>query len=148
MMRETANGMDNGLSLDDICASIRLPDELADKPWLQEFYGRVDWSARAFATGILGWYDGNPTNLTTISSKERAMEMAKLAGGVDALMKTAKQTDNTHWALELCDHLMALGEEAELLKAERLEALAQIEINATARNSYIWAANELRKSKG
>ena len=148
VMRETANGMDKGLSLDDICATICLPDKLADKPWLQEFYGRVDWSARAFATGILGWYDGNPTNLTTISSKERAGEMAKLAGGIDALMKTAKETDNAHWALELCDHLLALGEDVELLKVERLEALAQIEINATARNSYIWAANELRKSKG
>ena len=53
---ETARGMDEGLSLDDICASLHLPDELAAKPYLQEFYGKLEWSARAFATGTLGWY--------------------------------------------------------------------------------------------
>ena len=148
VMRETAKGMDDGLSLDDICVNLTLPAELADKPWLQEFYGRLDWSARAFATGTLGWYDGNPTNLSNISSKERAMEMAALAGGVEALKSAAQSAENARWALELCDHLIALGEDAQILKAERLEALAQTEINATARNSYIWAANELRKQKG
>ena len=51
--------------------------------------------------GILGWYDGNPTNLTSISSHERAVEMVKLAGGVDALFEKAKTTDNLHWRLEL-----------------------------------------------
>ena len=146
VMRETATGMDNGLSLDDICATITLPDHLSDKPWLKEFYGRLDWSARAFATGTLGWYDGNPTHLNTISSKDRAEEMMKLAGGIDALMKAAENAENARWGLELCDHLLALGADAALLKAEKLEALAQVEINATARNSYIWAANELRKN--
>lgn len=146
VMRETATGMDNGVSLDDICASIQLPDHLSDKPWLQEFYGRLDWSARAFATGTLGWYDGNPTNLSSLSSKDRAEKMMKLAGGLDALMKAAETADNARWGLELCDHLLALGANAAVLKAEKLEALAQVEINATARNSYIWAANELRKN--
>ena len=52
IMRETANGMDQGLSLDDICASLKLPDNLAAKPWLQEFYGKITWSARAFGGNI------------------------------------------------------------------------------------------------
>ena len=148
VMRETANGMDKGLSLDDICADLSLPDALASKPWLQEFYGKMEWSARAFAAGTLGWYDGNPTHLTTISSLERAQQMADLSGGIDALMTAATQATNPRWGLELCDHLIALGAPAQILKAEKLEALAKVEINATARNSYIWAANELRGDKG
>ena len=44
-------------------ATIRLPEELEDKPWLGEFYGKIGWSARAYAVGTLGWYDGNPTHL-------------------------------------------------------------------------------------
>ena len=148
IMRETANGMDQGLSLDDICASLKLPDDLAAKPWLQEFYGKITWSARAFAVGILGWYDGNPTNLTSMSSHERATEMVELAGSVDALFEKAKTTDNLHWRLELCDLLLVLGEPAAELKAVTLEQLAEVEINATARNTYIWAAHELRKSAG
>ena len=148
IMRETANGMDQGLSLDDICASLKLPDDLAAKPWLQEFYGKITWSARAFAVGILGWYDGNPTNLTSMSSHERAAEMVELAGSLDALFEKAKTTDNLHWRLELCDLLLVLGEPAAELKAVTLEQLAEVEINATARNTYIWAAHELRKSAG
>ena len=148
IMRETANGMDQGLSLDDICASLKLPDDLAAKPWLQEFYGKITWSARAFAVGILGWYDGNPTNLTSMSSHERATEIVELAGSVDALFEKAKTTDNLHWRLELCDLLLVLGEPAAELKAVTLEQLAEVEINATARNTYIWAAHELRKSAG
>ena len=148
VMRETANGMNQGKALDDICADLSLPDHLADKPWLQEFYGKIDWSARAFAVGTLGWYDGNPTNLTSISTLARAKQMAKLAGGVAALHQAALDTDDVHWRLELCDHLLCLGEAVAILKAETLEALAETDINATARNSYIWAAQALRKSDG
>ena len=145
-MRETAKGMDEGKSLDDICSDLALPPSLADKPWLQEFYGKLGWSARAFAVGTLGWYDGNPTNLTCMSTLSRANEMVKLAGGISALRQVASETDNAHWCLELCDLLLALGEPVAELKASTLERLAETEINATARNSYIWAAKELRET--
>lgn len=145
VMRVTAEGMDAGLSLDDICAQLTLPPELADRPWLKEFYGKLAWSARAFAAGTLGWYDGNPTHLGTLSSAERARHMARLAGGVSALAEHARRTDDLQWRLELCDHLLALGEQVELLKAETLEALAGGEINAPARNSYLWEARQLRR---
>jgi len=148
VMHETARGMDEGLSLDDICASLHLPDALAEKPYLQEFYGKLEWSARAFATGTLGWYDGNPTHLSSMSTRERAQQMAALAGGSAALMDTAEKAENPRWRLELCDHLIALGEPAHRLKAETLEKHAEIEINATARNTYIWAAKEIRKNHG
>jgi uncharacterized sulfatase len=145
VMRMTADGMDHGMSLDDIAASITLPPELAGKPWLKEFYGKASWSARAFAAGTLGWYDGNPTHLGTMSSAARARHMADLAGGVEALMRAATGAPDLQWKLELCDHLIALGEPAEPLKAETMRALAETEINATARNSYLWEADRLEK---
>lgn len=148
VMRVTADGMDAGKSLDDICADMALPDNIADRPWLKEFYGKATWSARAFAAGTLGWYDGNPTNLGTLSSVTRAQHMADLAGGVDALMTQAQSTDDLQWRLELCDHLIALGQPAQLLKADTMEALAEVEINATARNTYYWAATKLREAAG
>ncbi len=154
VMRHTADGMDAGQSLDDIVATLTLPADLAAKPWLGEYYGKASWSARAFATGTLGWYDGNPTHLGTLSSRDRAKEMTHLAGGVEALMRAAETTDNLQWRLELCDHLLALGETGEArkaqtlkvkaMKAETLETLAEDEINATARNTYLWEARNLR----
>lgn len=148
VMRHTADGMNAGQSMDDICAELALPPELANKPWLKEFYGNIIWSARAFAAGTLGWYDGNPTNLGTLSSKARAQHVADLAGGVEALMDQAKATDDPQWRLELCDHLFALGADAAELKAQTLVALAEVEINATARNTYFWEARRLRGEIG
>ena len=146
VMRATADGMDEGLSVDDIAASIALPEALASKPWLKELYGKLSWSARTFAAGTLGWYDGNPTHLGTISSIDRAKHMAHLAGGATALMEAAVVAEDLQWRLELCDHLMALGKPVQELKAETLVQLAESEINATARNTYLWEANRLRKA--
>ncbi|MEO0980124.1 MAG: alkyl/aryl-sulfatase, partial [Pseudomonadota bacterium] len=148
VMRHTADGMNKGLSVDDIVATLRLPQDIAGKPWLGEFYGRAGWSARAFATGTLGWYDGNPTHLGTLSSAQRAAHMSALSGGPEALMAAARATGDMQWRLELCDHLIALGEPAEILKAETLETLAEDEINATARNTYLWHARRLRNGEG
>ncbi|MDU8926183.1 alkyl/aryl-sulfatase [Alisedimentitalea sp. MJ-SS2] len=145
VMQHTSDGMDAGLSLDDIAASIALPPEIANKPWLGEFYGKASWSARAFAVGTLGWYDGNPTHLGTLSSKSRAEHMAALAGGSKALLRAAKTSNDPQWTLELCDHLLALGEDAGALKAETMESLAEDEVNATSRNSYLWEAKRLRE---
>ncbi len=144
VMQHTADGMDAGLSLDDIAASISLPADLADKPWLGEFYGKASWSARAFAVGTLGWYDGNPTHLGTLSDKARAKHMIVLAGGVEALSAAAHASTDHQWTLELCDHLLAVGVDVRELKASTLQDLAHTEINATARNSYLWEAKRLR----
>lgn len=148
IMHETARMMDAGMSLDDIETSITLPEPLASKPWLGEFYGKIGWSARAYAVGTLGWYGGNPTHLRAQSSQAKASHMAQLAGGEDALLKAAQATGDLQWRLELCDHLIALGApvsaSARRLKADALTALAEDEINATARNTYLWEAKKLR----
>ena len=143
IMRHTADGMDAGLSPDDIAATITLPEDIADRPWLGEFYGKASWSARAFAAGTLGWYDGNPTHLGTLRSTTRAKHIADLAGGVTALREKAEATDDLQWKLELCDHLIALGEPMQALKAATMETLAEAEVNATARNTYLWEAERL-----
>ena len=143
VMQHTAEGMNAGLSMDDIAATITLPTAIAAKPWLGEFYGKASWSARAYASGTLGWYDGNPTNLGTLSTATRAQHIADLAGGTQALLSAANATDDLQWKLELCDQLIALGEPAEQLKATTMQALAETEINATARNTYLWEAKQL-----
>lgn len=146
VMKATVDGMNQGQSMDDIAASITLPPDLADRPWLQEFYGKIGWSARAFATGTLGWYDGNPTHLGTLSSRQRAEHLALLAGGAANLLNAAETTDDLQWRLELCDHLLALGKPVEEIKAQAMTELAESEINATARNTYLWEAKRLRSA--
>ena len=147
VIKYTSDGMNHGKSIDDICASINLPKNLKTKPWLGEYYGKLTWAARAFANGTLGWYDGNPTNLGNLSSAKRAKYIAQLAGGLDSLFEQAQKTTDPQWCLELCDHLIALNYPAQNLKASVMKKLAEDEINATARNTYLWEAKKTQNDE-
>ena len=37
---------------------VKLPPDLASHPFLQEFYGTVEWSVRAVFTNYIGWFSG------------------------------------------------------------------------------------------
>ncbi len=145
----TLLGMNQGLTTDQLAEVVTLPPHLADKPYLQEYYGSVAWSVRAIFTGYLGWFDGNPTNLFPLPAREEAKKMAELVGGEEKLLdavKTAVSKKEYQWALQLADHLLALEvhlDQARKLKCTALKALADQQINATARNYYLSYAHEL-----
>jgi alkyl sulfatase BDS1-like metallo-beta-lactamase superfamily hydrolase len=145
---QTVRNMNAGLTPDAIVERVHLPKHLASKPYLQEFYGRVDWSVRSIFSGYLGWFDGNATGLAPLSSVERARRMSTLAGGVEALRARARDAFDTGdqvWALELSDALLSLDEHDEAargLRAGSLRALAEQQISANARNYYLTQALE------
>ena len=143
---ETAARLNRGETPDEIGATIALPDGLRDKPWLQEFYGRVGWSAKAYAAGTLGWFDGNPTNLARLAPADEARRMIVLAGGAQVVLEAAKAADDPQWAMELADRLIAASElatQATEVKVAAMRLLADREINATARNYYLVSAADL-----
>ena len=69
---KTVEGMNKGLTPDQLVEYVKLPAELADKDYLREYYGSVPWGVRAIFDGYLGWFDGNPTNLFRLTPKEEA----------------------------------------------------------------------------
>ncbi|MEM7345798.1 MAG: alkyl sulfatase dimerization domain-containing protein [Chloroflexota bacterium] len=150
VLTNTLRGMNRGLTPDELVLEVQLPPHLADKPYLQEFYGTVEWSVRSIFTGYLGWFDGNPTNLFKLSPRDEAERVAKLAGGTEALftqLQAAVADEDYQWALQLADHLMALDFQDDAVRQLRIEAmtaLADEQINATARNYYLSVAQELR----
>ena len=147
---KTAEGMNNGLHLDELAEYAKLPEELAGQYALQEFYGTVAWSVKAYATGELGWFDGNPTSLFPTPPKEKAQRLARLAGGADALareMRQAAENGEHQWAMELADIINTLDDghldDARAVKIAALRALADDQINACARNYYLTYAKQL-----
>ena len=152
IVAETAVGMNRQLGPDELAHIVSLPPELANKPYLKEFYGKISWSVRAYFAGTLGWFDGNPTNLSRLSPKQSANRTIKLAGGEDALLKAIEiaATESDHqWVLELSDHLIAADvyiHEAKRLKVNSLRALADLELNAVGRNYYLVSAQEIEQS--
>lgn len=127
---KTLEAVNKGLGPDDFREAVRLPPHLADKAFLAEWYGGVEWSARAVFAGLLGWFDGNPANLSPLAPKEEAERMASLAGGREALLAAAEQAvlgSDWRWAAKLADCLLRLEHEprrAMLVKIRALEEIA------------------------
>jgi alkyl sulfatase BDS1-like metallo-beta-lactamase superfamily hydrolase len=146
---QTIAGMNQGLGPDELVETVQLPERLQGKPYLEQFYGTVPWSVRAIYAGNVGWFDGNPTNLSPLSPTARAERMAALVGGAERLVDAARKAlaaGDPQWAAELTDHLLALSPddpEARALKGEALIALGREQISANGRNYYMSCAQEL-----
>lgn len=149
---KTVEGMNQGMTPDELVQYVRLPDRLAGKDYLQPFYGHPEWGVRSVFNGYLGWFDGNATNLFPLSPKSEAKRIAQLAGGEAKLLTAAQDAlaqDDNQWAAQLADYLLALDKgnaPAKRLKADALTKLAHDMVNATARNYYLTVARELREA--
>jgi len=149
---ETRDGMDAGMTIDELAHSVKLPPELAEKPHLREFYGRVDFSVRAYFVGMMGWFDGNPTSLDPLAPRDEAARFIDIAGGVDAVraaIAKARADGDLQWALQLVDRLINVQEDAagnSRLKAEILRDRAVDQINCPTRHYYIQCAKELEQA--
>jgi len=154
VIKETREGMDAGLTIDQLAHTVKLPEHLASKPHLREYYGRVDMSVRAYCVGTLGWFDGNPTSLGALAPHEEAKQFMSLIGGPDALIEAcekARAKGDFQWALQLIDRLIFLHEveaqdkikQAKTLKSMLLKELAGEQINCPARHYYLSCAKEM-----
>ncbi|EMI56582.1 alkyl/aryl-sulfatase [Rhodopirellula sallentina] len=148
---KTVEGMNKGLTPDELVEYVQLPEHLANKEYLQPFYGHPQWGVRSVFNGYLGWFDGNASNLFPLPPKAEAQRMVQLAGGKDKLVKAAEDavgSGDNQWAAQLADQLLALDKEdsaAKQIKAQALINLAHDMVNATARNYYLTVARELRE---
>jgi len=146
---QTIRGINQGLTPDELVEVVRLPPHLRDHPYLQEFYGTVEWSVRSIFTGYLGWFDGDTATLSPASPNERARGFVELAGGQRALLDAARQaleTERYAWAAELATQVLRVDpglEEGKRLKAAALRALGRRSMSPNARNYYLTQAREL-----
>ncbi|GIQ87024.1 hypothetical protein KIPB_008982, partial [Kipferlia bialata] len=149
---ETIACINKHMTPDQIVHTVKLPDHLRDLDYLGEYYGNVEWTIRGIYSGLLGFFDGNPTTLFSLPQRGEAQRMANLAGGVDKLLascKAAVEQGDYQWGAQLCDHLLALeGVDVAMLKnlkATCLDALGDALLATTGRNYYHTSAMILRK---
>jgi len=149
---QTIRGMNRGLTPDELVEAVQLPPHLRDHPYLQEFYGTVEWSVRSIFTGYLGWFDGDAASLSRAGPLERARDFVELAGGVEELLaatRAALAEKRYPWAAELATQLLRVDpdlEEARGIKAAALRALGRRSISSNGRNYYLTQALELEGS--
>ena len=151
VFEKTIEGMNKGLTPDELVEYVQLPERFKDKDYLRPYYGDPEWAVRSIFNRYLGWFDGNPSNLFPLSPKEEAKRVAALAGGEDVLLARARaalKKKDFQWAAQLCDHLLALDPKAKepmLIKARALEGRAQSVLSGIGRNYYLTVAQELRQ---
>jgi alkyl sulfatase BDS1-like metallo-beta-lactamase superfamily hydrolase len=139
-----------GLTPDEMVATVQLPEHLRNHPYLEEKYGKVSWAVRGVYQGYLGWFDGNATKLQSLSPRNHAEKLVALCGGtgrVERAVREALTAGDPQWAAELCDVLLSLAEghtQAKEWKAEALEELGRRDMNPLARNFYFASAGGLR----
>ncbi|SPA03025.1 Alkyl sulfatase beta-lactamase family hydrolase protein [Cupriavidus taiwanensis] len=149
---QTITGIKEGFAPDDLVQRVKLPPSLASSPYLQEFYGGVEWTVRGIFAEKVGWFDGNATRLFPLTEKERATRLLALAGGearLQSQVQAALASGDFQWAAELADALLAVNGgnvDAKRLKAHALTELGERQINANARNYYLTTAEYLVNS--
>lgn len=149
VLDQTLEGMKKGERPDELVQHVRLPSALASSPYLQEFYGTVEWSVRAIYADYAGWFDGNPTKLFPLPEADRAVKIVALAGGAGAVLAKARDAvaaKEFQWAAELADYVLATDRTqsiAKRIKAEALSELGERQMSANARNYYLSAAQYL-----
>lgn len=151
ILAQTVEGIRKGERPDELATHVKLPPALAGNPFLQEFYGGVEWTMRGIYADQVGWFDGNPTKLFPVSERERATKLVALIGGVDRVLergRAALSAGEFTWAAELSDYVLVntpAHPAARRLKAEALTELGERQINAIARNYYLTSAEFLRR---
>jgi alkyl sulfatase BDS1-like metallo-beta-lactamase superfamily hydrolase len=135
-------------------ATAALPPNLANLPYLKERYGYIPYCVRSIYDTYVGWFDGNPVNLSPLTRKELGAEILAIAGSADGILAQAEkaQRGGRHQAaLELCEMVLANdpgNRAARLMKSTSLLGLSNLSENFPTANYYkVFAGIERMKVK-
>jgi alkyl sulfatase BDS1-like metallo-beta-lactamase superfamily hydrolase len=135
--------------IDIVEADIKLPNDLASKPFLRPLYGCVPFVVRDVIRRYAGWWSGEPSQMFPAKRSEVAAEVSGLCGRDQLLARARALKDRGQLKPALAIAEMALDANASdadaiALNIEILEAMAAAERSFIARNFFLAAARELR----
>jgi alkyl sulfatase BDS1-like metallo-beta-lactamase superfamily hydrolase len=140
---QTIQYMNKGLTPGEIKDLIKLPPHLADRSYLKETYGRIDWNVYHIFRYYRGYYTGKIRDLLPQSPIDEAEMAVELAGGINELAGKAKDAyddGKLEWALKLADSVLILDDEnvsAFDTKKKAMIDLAEQTMNSQARNMLL-----------
>jgi glyoxylase-like metal-dependent hydrolase (beta-lactamase superfamily II) len=99
IVRQTLEGLNAGCTHEEILASIRIPEHLAGEPYLDALYDRPEFIARNVIRKYGGWWNGFSAQVMPAKMQDQAEEIARLAGGVEPLVRRARELADSDPAL-------------------------------------------------
>lgn len=135
----TLDCINKGLTLDETVQTVSLPEELKNSPYLQEYYGTVEWAVKSVYTGYVGWFDGDPVHLLPVSNQEYNSVLLDLIGEEKLLEKIKDCMSHSQYQIAL--QLLELIDNKELKKECLLQRAKQVK-SANARHYLIACSKE------
>jgi alkyl sulfatase BDS1-like metallo-beta-lactamase superfamily hydrolase len=136
--------------VDIIEAAIKLPPDLASKPFLAPVYGCVPFVVHDVIRRYAGWWSGEPSTMFPAMRRDRALDIVALCGR-DAMLARARSLRDAgelQRALAMAETVLNAnaGDRVAIdLNAEILEKLAAQERSFIARNFFAGAGRNLRE---
>jgi glyoxylase-like metal-dependent hydrolase (beta-lactamase superfamily II) len=148
LVAQTLEQMNAGATLDQVLATVRAPEHLLHRPYLQPVYDEPEFVVRNLWRLYGGWWDGDPASLKPARRADLGGELARLSGGVGALVSRAEALlANADLALasHLVETALAAAPDDPTVHASRkriYEARATAERSLMARGVFTAAAAE------
>ncbi|WP_429257547.1 alkyl sulfatase dimerization domain-containing protein [Paraburkholderia sp. GAS334] len=128
---QSVRAINQGMTPDEMVASIHLPEHLASNPLL--FPGYIDWeyAIRGVYRGVVGWYSEDGADLHPPAPAELGEVLVEGFGGAAAFLargRTAMHERKYNLAAKLMSLLLATepgNRDARQMKADALRAMAQ-----------------------
>ena len=134
----------------EIAETLKMPLSLANDWSTRGYYGTLSHNVKAVYQKYLGWYDGNPANLSPLPLVDQARRTIEYMGGADAVVTRARddfKVGNYRWVASIMNQVVfadPTNRKARELGADALEQLGYQAEAATWRNAYLMGAMELR----
>ena len=147
---QTLRMMNHGLKPGEIAERIALPASLETNFASRGYYGTLAHNSKSIYQRYMGWYDGNPANLSPLPPVPRAEKMvAYMGGSAPALVKAREDfaKGEYRWVAEIANTIVFAepqNQDARALCADAFEQLGYQAESATWRNAYLQGAQELR----
>ncbi len=148
---QTLHYINLGYTSNEIAEKITLPEKLEKVWYTRQYYGTLSHNAKAVYQKYIGWYDGNPVNLNTLSPENTAKKLVEYLGSSDAVLRKAKQDyekGEYQWVAQITKELVfanPANQKARNLCADALEQLGYQAESGAWRNAYLMGAAELRE---
>jgi len=137
--------MNQGYWLEEILEKVTMPERWANKPYLGEVYGCLNFVVHGIYNRYGGWYTGHPADLLPSKRADIAAEIIKVSG-VNELIDEARQLlseNDPQLALHMIDYvvdgtnLTAVRKEALILRSQILDARAKSVANGMVKNTLL-----------
>jgi alkyl sulfatase BDS1-like metallo-beta-lactamase superfamily hydrolase len=149
---QTMRLANHGATMKEIAEEVVLPEQLANKFYLRDYYGTVRHNAKAVYQRYLGWFDANPATLNPHPPVVAAQKYVAFMGGAAAVMEKARESfdeGDYRWAAEVMNHVVFAepeNEQARFFQADILEQLGYQSESGPWRDFYLTGAQELRSN--